>query len=69
MSTNAKELRGQLRQVVKEMAQELITKELVDTIEKKLRTEMNARLNLIDERQKQIQGYMVRQSAPHVKKD
>lgn len=66
MSNKAKELRSQMRNVVKE----LLTEELVRAVEEKLRKEINGRLNVIDQRQKDIAGYMVRQSAlPAIKKD
>ncbi len=54
-----KELRSQMRQIAKE----LLTEELVIALEAKLRKEMNDRLNVIDQRQKDIAGYMVRQSS------
>ena len=63
MSTNAKDLRKQLRNICLEILPELLASEAIKTVEAKLRSEMNERLNLIDERQKQIQGYVVRQSA------
>ena len=63
MGNPAKDIRKQVRNVVNEILQEVLSTELVKHIEIKLRNEMNARLNIIDERQKDIQGYMVRQSA------
>jgi hypothetical protein len=62
MSNQAKDLRKQLRNVVQEVLPELLQSELVKAVEQKLRKEMNDRLNLIDKRQKDIQGYVVRQS-------
>lgn len=66
MSKDAKMLRGQLRQIAKELLPELLTKELVDSIRNELRAELLIKLNAIDERSKDIQAYMIRQSAPVV---
>lgn len=62
MSNKIKELRGQLRQIVKEILPELLSDAVFQSIESRLRNEMNARLNKIDERQEAIQGFVVRQS-------
>jgi hypothetical protein len=61
--SNSKVLRGQMRQLVKELMPEILQDSLLKEIELRLRAEINARLNLIDQRQKDIQGYVVRQSA------
>lgn len=67
---NLKDLRKQVRNVVKEVLPEILGNELVKEIEYKLRQEINARLNLIDDRQKDIQSYVVRQSiSPSIKTD
>lgn len=62
MSINlkSKDLRKQLRNVIQEILPELLTSELMKVLEQKI----TARLDLIDQRQKDITGYMVRQSAP-----
>jgi len=66
MSTNIKQLRGQLRQLV----QELLETELVKAVEERLMKHVNARLDIIDKRQKDISGFMVRQaSLPQAKKE
>lgn len=64
--SNAKIIRGQLRQIAKDMLPEVLTIELMEAIRKELRNELIARLEAIDERQKQLQGYMVRQSVAHI---
>lgn len=58
-----KDLRKQLRNVVKEILPELLQSEAVEAIYRLLREELGKRLDAIDERQKEIAGYMVRQSA------
>lgn len=60
---NQKDLRKQLRNVVQEMKDELITQEIIQSIERRLMDYLRMRLDAIDERQKDIQGYMVRQNA------
>lgn len=55
----SKELRGQLRQIAKE----LLTEELVKVVEEKLRKEMNIRLAEIDAKQKDLLSYIIRNSA------
>lgn len=64
--SNAKMIRGQLRQIAKEILPELITSELLNAIRNELRQELLIKLNAIDERNKDIQAYIVRQSAPVV---
>lgn len=66
MSKDAKMLRGQLRQIAKEILPEVLTRELVEAIRNELRQEILIKLNAIDERNKDIQAYMVRQSSPVV---
>jgi hypothetical protein len=57
-----KQLRGQIRIIVKELLPEIVAIELIQALEKKLGEEMRARLDAIDDRQKSLQAYMVRQS-------
>ena len=57
-----KELRKQLRIILRDVLPEVLTSELVVAVEKKLRVEMNDRLNKIDERQKDVQSFLVRNS-------
>lgn len=64
MSKDAKMLRGQLRQIAKELLPELLSKEFMDIIRNELRQEILIKLSAIDERSKDIQAYMIRQSAP-----
>ena len=64
MSNHIKTLRGQLRQIVLDVLPDVLTQALVKDIEARLKKEMTDRLDAIDERQKAIQGYMVRQSTP-----
>jgi hypothetical protein len=61
---NSKELRKQIRNVCQELVPQILGSELVKAIELRLREEINARLNLIDSRQKDIQAYTVRQTSP-----
>lgn len=63
MSNHIKILRGQLRQLVKEMLPVVVTDETMKTIESKLREELNKRLDAIDKRQAEIQGFVVRNAA------
>lgn len=63
MGNQIKMLRGQVRQAVKEMFPEVLNQELVQNAFKKLNDEIKRRLDIIDERQKDIQAYMVRHSA------
>jgi hypothetical protein len=51
------------------MADELVTLEIVEKAFKVLTARIDARLDAIDQRQKDLQGYMVRQSSPAVKSD
>jgi hypothetical protein len=63
MSNNAKDIRKQVRNVVQEILPELLASALIAEIDKKLTALVLKRLDQIDQRQKDIQGYMVRQSA------
>lgn len=68
MSSELKQLRGQVRQVAKEMLPEILESELYARIEKKLMEVIIKRLDAIDERQKEITSYMIRsQNQPIVK--
>lgn len=64
-----KQIRGQLRQIAKELLPELLEQELFLKVELKLRKELQARLEQIDKRQAEVQSYIIRQSAPIVKRD
>lgn len=57
-----KVLRGQIRQIVKEMLPEVLAMELIKAMEKKLGDDMNAALDRINEQQKQINSYVIRNS-------
>ena len=57
-----KELRSQIRAIVKELLPEILKDEVIETINKKLNETILARLNAIDERQKIVQDYTVRNS-------
>lgn len=59
-----KQLRGQLRQVVKEMLPEILNMALAQHIHKDLATQLEKKLIAIDERQRDLQAYMVRASLP-----
>lgn len=57
-----KVLRGQIRQIVKELLPEVLGAELIQALERKLSDELKQALERIDERQKSLQAYMVRSS-------
>lgn len=70
---NVKVLRGQLRQIVQELLPSLVTAEVKAKMHEELRIEVNKRLDnvtksvkdtldTIDQRSKDIQGYLVRQT-------
>lgn len=72
---NIKALRGQIRQIVKEMLPEILAQELVASANKESMTKVETRLNDItkyikttldgiDSRSKEVQAYVVRNSAP-----
>ena len=60
MSNEAKVIRGQIRQVVKEILPEVLVEQVVREIEIRIMTYIKKRLDEIDERQKDIQSYMIR---------
>lgn len=61
---NIKQIRGQVRQIVKEILPEVLTLEIAVTIQKALMQELGRRLDAIDQRQKDIQAFTVRQASP-----
>lgn len=72
MSKDAKLIRGQVRQVIKEVLPELLAKELTEEIFKKLMAHLNNRMDFVstnaadsiaklDNRQKEMHSYIVRQ--------
>lgn len=70
MSNKAKELRGQMRQVVKELYPELVTHELYGKLQgviidklKELDAEIKSTLLRIDTRAKEVQDFVMRQVA------
>lgn len=69
MSNQAKVIRGQVRQVVKEILPEMLKAELymelADKLQKQLKNveaQVKETLERLDERSKDIQSYLVRQS-------
>ncbi len=68
MSTNAKVMRGQLRQVVKEMLPEILTTEMQIALAKQLEANLQKQLTDMAERQKDALSYLIRQTTI-VKKD
>lgn len=59
--SNFKELRKQLRTVVKEIVPEVLTAELVAAVEKRLLNDVFIpRLNAVDERQKDLHSMLLR---------
>lgn len=74
MSNQAKVIRGQLRQIVQDILPDLLNNEVKNALYQDLSKQLNARVELIakniqetlskiDERSKDVQGYVVRQSA------
>ena len=63
MSKEIKQIRGQIRQIVQEILPELLSEQLVKEMEKRI----DARLKSIDQRQKDLQLYMIRQNTQKVK--
>lgn len=68
MANNAKELRGQLRQVSKELLPQLITHELFEALRKemkeeleKLRKDVITTLKAMDDRSKDTQSFVMRE--------
>lgn len=72
---NAKLLRKQLRNVVQEILGEVLTSELVTEVEKRLVERQDARMTglahairevvaKVDERSKEVQGYLIRAATP-----
>lgn len=61
--SNSKELkllRGQIRQIVKEILPEVLSASLVEDVEKRLFGHLKEGLEKIDSRQKDLQAYMIR---------
>jgi hypothetical protein len=63
MSNDIKVLRGQVRQVVREM----LTEEMAKAIEASLLTHIDARLDKIEQKQKDILGFTVRNTTLGIK--
>ena len=66
MANNSKELRGQLRQIAKEMLPELLASEVYRLVEEKLKEvqgSINETLKKMDDRSKDVQSYVMRQVA------
>lgn len=72
MSNQVKQIRGQVRQIVKEIIDDVLRTELVETARKEVATAMNARLDTIekfcqgqlekqDKRAKNIQAFLTRE--------
>lgn len=65
--SNLKQLRGQVRQTVKELLSEVMTTELFAALEKRLFDHINSRMDKLDKRQQDIASYFVRQSVQNLK--
>jgi len=61
-----KQIRGQLRQIVKELLPEVMAQEIQRNVEKQLTDLITERLNRLDEKQKEMFSYIIRMSAPKV---
>lgn len=69
MSNEAKVIRGQIRQVVKEILPEILNEEFTKSLEKRLVEAVKAKLDTMEERQKDILSTLYRTIAnPVVKK-
>lgn len=66
MSNPAKDIRKQVRNVTQEILSDVLNNELVTAMEVRIMTYVKKRLDAIDERQKDIQAYMIRNSAPQM---
>lgn len=60
MSKELKQIRGQIRQIVKEILPELLSEQLVEAMEKRLVGQLREGLTKIDNRQAELQSYIVR---------
>lgn len=69
MSKELKQIRGQIRQIVKDILPEVITSELVAALEKVLVARMDEGLKRIDVRQADLQSYIVRNAGVPVVKE
>lgn len=76
MGNQLKQIRGQIRQIVKELLPEILTNELIAAVAQQTNKVVSERLNSIDERQKEMTSYIVRNQArnqpmlkPEVKKE
>jgi hypothetical protein len=73
--SNAKDIRKQVRNVIQELIPELLTKEVVDAITKqmhervtKLENDTKAQMKEMNERHKDVMGYLVRQASSPAQK-
>lgn len=64
--SDAKLIRGQLRQILREVGPELITESVVDAIERRLLEYTKIRLTKMEERQKDIQNLVLRMCSQSV---
>lgn len=60
MSKQIKQLRGQIRQIVKELLPEVLSEQLVQEISKHLSGQLREGLQKIDDRQADLQSFLVR---------
>ena len=60
-------LRGQIRQIVKELLPEMVNKELMEQIQKAVTTQVSEGLNKINENQKNLQSYLMRSTTPTIR--
>ena len=58
-----KAIRGQLRQIAQELLPTLLTQEIVKSAFEQLRKHIDKQLAVMDQRQKDILAYSIRQSA------
>lgn len=62
-SKEIKQLRGQIRQIVKELLPDILKDTLIAELHNNLASQLRESLIKIDERQKDLQAYMIRNSA------
>lgn len=68
MSSNAKDIRKQIKNVIQSDLESIVSEELVAKLEQRLMAHLDSRLNVIEEKQKQIQSFLLRQTTLPVAK-
>lgn len=63
MSNDIKKLRGQIRQIVKELLPDVLSTELFIQLRDELNKKISERLDAVDKKQRDINSYVVRNHA------